>query len=192
MRARYPVPYRGQPRPKVYGYPSPPKPFYRAMEYVFWFVVTIIGIGILYLTLISPANYIFGGFFVFAIYLIFLVIAIFAFRDAKRIKTITSDEDIQAQKDGQDAAPAEDRFIEVEEVPAHHKGRYPAHINTPISRWRYRIVKHGSANRFFVIIFLGMGVFVGIVIIFGASPQITIGLITILSLAFLANYLMKD
>jgi hypothetical protein len=193
--ARFPQPYRGQGRDKVYGYPSPPKPYYWLVEYIFWFIFAIVGLGILGFAIFYVATrQDFTGFFVFSLYLVFLLIAIFAFKDAKEIETITSDEDVQEANDKPNDS-SEDRFIEVEEMSPDRTGRYASRWHQPLPRWRYRIAgakPKSSTNRFVIGIFLGMGVFVGIVIIFGASRPLIIGLITVICLAFLVVYLMKD
>jgi hypothetical protein len=194
-RIRFPQPYRGQAREKVYGYPSPPKPYYWLVEYIFWFIFAIVGIGILGFAIFYVATrQDFTGFFVFILYLVFLLIAIFAFKDAKQIETITSDEDVQENNDKYND-PSEDRFIEVEEMSPDRTGRYASRWHQPLPRWRYRITGTKSksrTNRFNISIFLGMGVFVGIVVIFGASPALIIGLITVICLTLLTAYLMKD
>ena len=175
-------PYRGQVRPKVWGRRSPPKPIYRVIEFLFWFVFAVVGIGIFSFAInrfFFEKD--FGGFAVFVLYLVFLFIAIFAFRDAKQIETITPDENVSEDEEDFRSSQKEE-FIEVEPGPLGF-------------RWRYLISDKKSdrkRNLFPFLGFLAIGIVIAIGAIFGFSSPITLGLVIVGFLIFLGMYLTKN
>lgn len=199
------IPYRGQPRPKLYGHPSRPKPYQRFIELVFWFVFIIVGIVIFWTAITaSPQNY--GGFFGFAIYLIFLFIAIFAFRDAKRFRVITPDEDIEREENGEinedsrllaEEAPdqIESEPSQAEQHPSHH--RHPKWRDRPIKTISNKVIYRIKNDNFSQIAFIGL-MMVGLVasivaaVIFGITSPITFIFVTVIFLVFLTVYLIRE
>jgi hypothetical protein len=161
----------------VYGQPSPPTPANSATDQILWVVFAIVGTVILYFAMKMAANRDFGGFFVFGIYLIFLLIAISAFRDANRVKTITLDEDNDEQDDDNDRPSlAEDYFKQIDWMHTHHKGRHASRWSAPEPKWRYHVISpRGAAKDFglFVVLPATIPIFV-LAYLYGANSAITV------------------
>jgi hypothetical protein len=191
------IPYRGEVRPKIYGHPSPPKPKDHLVDQIFWFTFILVGIIIFLFALTGLPGWNFGGFFIFAIYLMFLLIAIFAFRDVKQIETITPNDDKQKDQPEDADQPDEQHLFEEYFEKIEWMNRSP----NPNPSWlhsSYRIVKAKAThtvkrgNRFFFGSWALVAVLVAVAVLFREFPQIAIASIIIICLTYLGIYLIRD
>lgn len=184
---RFHQPYRGEIRPKMRGHPSPAKPIQNSVDKVFWFIFIVIGViifGSALTYLLTKHNL--GGFFIFAIYLIFLLIAIFAFQDAKQIKTITLDD---PPVDKKDSALLDDYLAQIEWKQNHRRN----HPQEP--KWRYHPVSAKSRPKdfgFFIALLVMIPIFI-LAYFYGAKSLVTtISAIVLGIVAMLAFLIYQD
>lgn len=201
------IPYRGEVRPKLYGHPSPPKPIHHIGDQIFWFILVVIGIIIFWFNIIAALGENFRNFPTFLIYLLFFIVMIFAYRDSKKIKMITPDEDESKVRhpNDEEGQPSllEDYITQVEWTNTHRKRHHPSHWSAPEPKWQYHAIKITSDKAirnllkkdhrlFWISLMIGMFIFFTSAMIFGLSSPITAIAISITCLAFLANYLIRD
>ncbi len=134
--------------------------------YLFWCAFLVAGIVILFFAINSAVKKDFGGFFIFAIYLIFLFIVIFAFRDTKQIETQAQDHN----EENDDPALMDDYLAQIEWRRTHRR----SHSSEP--KWRYRpIPARGSTKDFslFVVSLFTIPIF-GLAYFYGVNSPITV------------------
>jgi hypothetical protein len=128
--ARGHIPYRGEAHPKLYGHPAKPDWLAKEKEWLFGFFFGIPGIILLYLNFVNgPGNNRIEVFLLF-IYLLFGIVIWFAFKDIKKIETLTPD--VDSEKD--DSALAEDYIEQIHWQTSHRYNRYVT------KEWKYQPV----------------------------------------------------
>ena len=190
------LPYRGEVRPKLYGHVSPSNPRHHVIDVLLWIVFALVGIIIFcfaidFAFVAKDKNL--SGFFVFAIYLMFLTVAIFASHDSKQIKTITPDEPPETANKEDQRRLFEEYFTKIKWMDRH------PNIGQPWLQSSYRLTKEKApskvkrGNRFIYGIYIILFTMVVISALFYRKfPELTIGLIAVTFLTYLANYLIRD
>lgn len=174
FRGRGHIPYRGEVRAKQQGNPSRPKPHEHLVTWFFGFGLVVVGFGLLFYAIQMAAQNDFIGVFVFLIYLMVFLIAIFSFRDLHQIEMLTPDEDEESSDEGQDATLMEDYLSQIAWRQSHSR-------RVPEPKWRFRPVLAKDSGKYskkdvqlLILMAIAVILILGMAYQFGANSPLTI------------------
>ncbi len=191
------LPFRGDGHPNIPGKRRPPNAEEKEAIRSFGYLALIVGIVLVYFISTTKTGFI--GFAAIA-GLIFVIMSFFALRDAFGIEANKPDD---VKIDDSDPTMFKDYITQVEWTNTHRKRHHPSHWSAPEPEWRFLALRFTSdkvvrdflkrnSRLVWLGIFSAIFILAGIAVIFGVSFPITIIMVSITCLVFLAFHLIRD